>query len=385
MTVFPIEKFKELKTPFYFYDMKLLEDTLSLVKKESARYDFHVHYAIKANANDRILDKIRVKGFGVDCVSGYEIQKALDVGFSPDGIVFAGVGKADWEIELGLKNDISCFNVESLPELEIINELAGRLGKKARVAFRINPNVHANTHHYITTGLDENKFGISMPDLETLLVQMQEMKNVQFEGMHFHIGSQITDLDNFKDLCLRVNELQEWFISKHLFPKIINVGGGFGIDYDDPDNNAMADFAPYFKVFKDFLNVKAGQEVHFELGRSIVAQPGNLISRVLYVKEGVKTKFAILDAGMTDLIRPALYQAKHKIENISADKSSQKLRYDVVGPICESSDSFGKAIDLPEMKRGDLVAIRSAGAYGEVMVSRYNLREEPEAFYSDDL
>lgn len=384
MTVFPTEKFKELKTPFYYYDMNLLEDTLSLVKKESAKYDFHVHYAIKANANDRVLQKIRARGFGVDCVSGYEIQKALDVGFSPDGIVFAGVGKADWEIELGLKHDIYCFNVESLPELEIINELAGKYGKKARVAFRINPNVHANTHHYITTGLDENKFGISMPELEPLLDQMEDMKNIRFEGMHFHIGSQITDLDNFKDLCLRVNELQDWFISRHLFPRVINVGGGFGIDYENPDANPVPDFAPYFKIFKDFLNVKAGQEVHFELGRSVVAQSGNLISRVLYVKEGGKTKFAILDAGMTDLIRPALYQAKHKIENLSGSDSGPTIRYDVVGPICESSDSFGKAIDLPEMKRGDLVALRSAGAYGEVMVSRYNLREEPQAFYSED-
>jgi diaminopimelate decarboxylase len=384
MTVFPTDKFKELRTPFYYYDMNLLDETLSLVKKESQKYDFHVHYAIKANANDRILEKIREKGFGIDCVSGYEMQRALDAGFSSDGIVFAGVGKADWEIELGLKNDISCFNVESLPELEIINDLAQKMGKKAKVAFRINPNVHANTHHYITTGLDENKFGISMVDLENVLDSMKDMKNIQFEGMHFHIGSQITDLDNFKDLCLRINELQEWFISRHLFPKVINVGGGFGIDYDRPDENPIPDFTPYFKVFKDFLNVKPGQEVHFELGRSVVAQSGNLISRVLYVKEGVKTKFAILDAGMTDLIRPALYQAGHKVENLS-NPEGPKTRYDVVGPICESSDSFGKALDLPEMNRGNLVALRSAGAYGEVMVSRYNLREEPPAYYSDSL
>lgn len=384
MTNFPTEKFKELKTPFYYYDMDLLEDTLSLVKKESEKHDFHVHYAIKANANDRILEKIRGKGFGIDCVSGYEIQKALDVGFSPDGIVFAGVGKSDWEIELGLKHDINCFNVESLPELEIINELAAKNGKKAKVAFRINPNVQADTHHYITTGLDENKFGISMTDLEAVLDRMKEMQNIQFEGMHFHIGSQITDLDNFKDLCIRVNELQEWFISRQLFPRVINVGGGFGIDYDDPENNPISDFASYFKVFKDFLKLKAGQELHFELGRSVVGQAGNVISRVLYVKEGVKTRFVIIDAGMTDLIRPALYQAKHKIDNLSATKDSKKVRYDVVGPICESSDSFGKAIDLPELKRGDFVALRSAGAYGEVMVSRYNLREEPLPFYSDD-
>jgi diaminopimelate decarboxylase len=384
MTVFPTEKFTKLQTPFYYYDMDLLEKTLSLVKGESEKYDFNVHYAIKANANDRILEKIRQKGFGIDCVSGYEIQKALDIGFTPDGIVFAGVGKADWEIELGLKHDIACFNVESLPELEIINELAQNAGRKARVAFRINPNVNANTHHYITTGLDENKFGISMTDLEKVIDRMKEMNHVEFEGMHFHIGSQITDLDNFKDLCLRINELQDWFISRHLFPRIINVGGGFGIDYEDPAGNPIPDFAPYFKVFKDFLDLKSGQEVHFELGRSVVAQCGNVISRVLYVKEGVKTRFAIIDAGMTDLIRPALYQASHKIENLT-NPDGVKMKYDVVGPICESSDSFGKALDLPAMKRGDLVALRSAGAYGEVMVSRYNLREEPKAYYSDTI
>ncbi|MBZ4676839.1 MAG: lysA [Anaerophaga sp.] len=384
MTVFPIEKFKKLQTPFYYYDMDLLEKTLSLVNEESEKYDFNVHYAIKANANDRILEKIRQKGFGIDCVSGYEIKKALEIGFTPDGIVFAGVGKADWEIELGLKHDIACFNVESLPELEIINELAQNAGKKARVAFRINPNVNANTHHYITTGLDENKFGISMTDLEKVIDRMKELNHVEFEGMHFHIGSQITDLDNFKDLCLRINELQDWFISRHLFPRIINVGGGFGIDYEDPESHPVPDFSSYFKVFKDFLDLKSGQEVHFELGRSVVAQCGNLISRVLYVKEGVKTRFAIIDAGMTDLIRPALYQASHKVQNLT-NPGGEKKKYDVVGPICESSDSFGKALDLPEMKRGDFVAIRSAGAYGEVMVSRYNLREEPKAYYSDTI
>lgn len=384
MTAFPVSKFKELNTPFYYYDVALLDETLSLVKKESREYGFHVHYAIKANANDRILEKIRENGFGIDCVSGYEIQKSLDMGFSPDGIVFAGVGKADWEIELGLKHDISCFNVESLAELEIINEIAGKVGAKARVAFRINPNVKADTHHYITTGLHENKFGISMVDLETIVERMKNMENIRFEGMHFHIGSQITDLDNFKDLCVRINELQDWFISRHLFPRVVNVGGGFGIDYENPEKHPIPDFESYFRTFKDFITVKAGQEVHFELGRSVVGQAGSLISRVLYVKEGLKTKFAILDAGMTDLIRPALYQAHHTIEHLT-NKDGRKERYDVVGPICESSDSFGKALDLPAMKRGDLVAIRGAGAYGEVMVSRYNLRTEPPAYYSDEL
>ncbi|MGQ1888916.1 diaminopimelate decarboxylase [Thermophagus sp. OGC60D27] len=382
MTIFPTEKFKDLRTPFYYYDMSLLEETLAFIKRESQRYGFHIHYAVKANANDRILERICQYDFGVDCVSGNEMKKALELGFPPGGVVFAGVGKTDWEIEMGLENDIACFNVESLAELEVIHELARKVGKKARVALRINPNVNANTHHYITTGLDENKFGIGISELEKVVEEMRQMKYIQFQGMHFHIGSQITDLDNFKELCLRINELQEWFISRHLFPRLINVGGGFGVDYHDPDGMPIPDFYSYFKVFKDFLELKPDQELHFELGRSVVAQCGNLISRVLYVKEGVKKRFAILDAGMTDLIRPALYQASHKIENL-ADRDGEKVRYDVVGPICESSDSFGKALDLPEMKRGDLVAIRSAGAYGEVMVSHYNLRKEPGTYYSD--
>jgi diaminopimelate decarboxylase len=380
---FPVSKFQKIRTPFYFYDMGLLERTLKKVSEEAGKYKFTVHYAIKANANDRVLEMIRSFGFGVDCVSGYEIQKALDAGFSSKGIVFAGVGKSDWEIELGLDNNIACFNIESVPELEIINQIAASKGKTASVAIRINPNVDANTHHYITTGLEENKFGINQWDLEKVTDAISKMKNIKLEGLHFHIGSQITDLSTFKNLCIRINELQEWFISRHLYPKIINVGGGLGIDYVDPDQNPMPDFEKYFEIFNEFLNLKPDQEVHFELGRSIVAQAGNLITRVLYVKEGVQTKFAIVDAGMTDLIRPALYQASHRIENVSSVAPEEK--YDVVGPICESSDCFGKALSLPHTSRGDIISIRSAGAYGEVMVSEYNLREKPKAYYSDTI
>lgn len=383
MNYFPVDRFSKIRTPFYYYDMTLFRRTLDMVREESGKYDFHVHYAVKANANDRILEWIKEAGFGADCVSGYEVQKVADLGFAPGSIVYAGVGKADWEIELALKHDIACFNVESLPELEIINEIAGKMGVKARVALRINPNVNPNTHHYITTGLEENKFGINIWELEVVVGRLPLLKHVLFEGLHFHIGSQINEMGSFEELCLRVNEMQEWFTARNLFPRVLNMGGGLGVDYEQPALNPVPDFKAYFKVFNDLLNILPGQEVHFELGRSIIAQSGTLISRVLYVKEGVKTKFAILDAGMTDLIRPALYQAQHKIENLSNSNNQQK--YDVVGPICESSDCFGKALTVPEMKRGNLVAIRSAGAYGEVMVSRYNLREEPIPYYSDTL
>lgn len=379
----PVDRLSQQQTPYYYYNMELLNATLDAVRTEANEYGFKVHYAIKANANDRVLDAIKNAGFGADCVSGNEVKKALETGFNSDSVVFAGVGKADWEINLGLENDIACFNVESIPELEIINELAEKKGKIAKVALRINPNVNANTHHYITTGLEENKFGINQWDLENVIEVLAQLKNVELEGIHFHIGSQITDLLSFKDLCLRVNELQKWFISHHIFPIVVNVGGGLGIDYEQPDENAIPDFKSFFRVFDEFLELKPGQELHFELGRSMVGQCGTLISRVLYVKNGVNTKFAIIDAGMSDLIRPALYQAYHKIENLSSTQATEK--YDVVGPICESSDCFGKAVDLPKTDRGDIIAIRSTGAYGEIMANRYNLRELPSAYYSDEI
>ncbi len=380
---FPVEKLNQIETPFYYYNMQLLNDTLNVIKQESDKYGYHIHYAVKANANKRILQQINEYGFGADCVSGNEVSASLDAGFPSSKVVFAGVGKADKEIITGLENDIACFNVESIPELEIISEIAVRLNKTARIALRINPNVKANTHKYITTGLEENKFGIYIWDLEKVLNKVKELPNVEFVGIHFHIGSQINDLDSFKQLCTRVNELQELFVEKRAIPKIVNVGGGLGIDYENPDENPMPDFEKFFAIFDEFLELKEGQELHFELGRSVVCQSGTLMSKVLYVKEGVNTHFVIVDAGMSDLIRPALYQAYHKIENLSSTQESDK--YDVVGPICESSDCFGKAVSLPKTGRGDLIAIRSAGAYGEVMANQYNLRQLPQAIYSDQI
>ncbi len=379
-TVFPLEQFSQLPTPFYYYNIDLLRQTLAVVAQEQKKYGFRVHYALKANANTRILSEIRQAGLGVDCVSGNEVQCAIDNGFGSKTIVFAGVGKADWEINLALQNDIECFNVESLPELEIINELAGAMGKKATVALRVNPNVDAHTHQYITTGLEENKFGIGLWEVEQVAKAATEMKNVIFSGLHFHIGSQITELDAFRVLCGRINELQDSFERNHISIKTINVGGGLGIDYENPDTKPVADFRDYFATFAKFLKLRDGQEVHFELGRAIVAQCGTLITRVLYVKEGQKKKFAIVDAGMNDLIRPALYHAYHKIENLSSNSAVEK--YDVVGPVCESSDCFGKEVPLPQTLRGHVIAIRSAGAYGEVMSSRYNLRKIADTHFS---
>ena len=382
-TLFPIEKFRETRTPFYYYDTTLLRRTIDAVKSEAAKYDnFVVHYAVKANANPKVLKIISEGGLGADCVSGGEIEAAMKAGFPSDGIVFAGVGKADWEINVALDANIFCFNVESVPELEVINELAKAKGKVANVCFRINPEVGAHTHANITTGLAENKFGIAMSDMVPVIERALGLENIKFTGLHFHIGSQILEMDDFKALCNRINELQDQLESHHIVVKNINVGGGLGIDYSHPNRVPIPDFQAYFDTYAKFLKLRDGQKLHFELGRAVVGQMGSLITKTLYVKQGTAKQFAIVDAGMTDLIRPALYQAYHKIENISSDEPEET--YDVVGPICESSDVFGKAIDLNKTHRGDLIALRSAGAYGEIMASQYNCRQLPKGYITED-
>jgi diaminopimelate decarboxylase len=377
------EKLHSYKTPFYLYDLGLLKKTLASAAKCANEKGYIVHYALKANVNPKVLALIIENGFGADCVSGNEVKRAVESGFHPSHIAFAGVGKSDEEINYALDQDIFCFNCESIQELQVIDELAEVKGKKAKVALRINPNVNANTHHYITTGLEENKFGINQWELEDVTEKIRSLKNIELIGIHFHIGSQITDLQVFKSLCIKVNELQKWFVSRKIILEHINVGGGLGIDYYHPNENSIPDFESYFQVFSDFLELQPHQKLHFELGRALVGQSASLISKVLYIKKGINTNFAILDAGMTELIRPALYQSYHKTENIS-NPDGEIHRYDVVGPICESSDCFGKAQMLPETKRGDLMAIRSTGAYGEVMVSAYNLREQNPAVYLEE-
>lgn len=381
---FPVNKFRELETPFYYYDANVLHETLSCINKEAGKYNnFRVHYAVKANANPKVLTIIRESGLGADCVSGGEIRAAIKAGFPASKIVYAGIGKTDREINLGLEYGIFCFNVESVPELEIINELAAAKGVTARVAFRINPNVGAHTHANITTGLAENKFGISMEDMDKVIDMAQTLPNVQFVGLHFHIGSQILDMGDFVALCNRINELQEKLYARQIIVEHINVGGGLGIDYEHPNRQPIPNFADYFATYHKHLRLRPQQTLHFELGRAVVGQCGSLISRVTYVKQGTNKQFAILDAGMTDLIRPALYQAYHKIENITSEEPVET--YDVVGPICESSDVFGKAIDLNKAHRGDLFALRSAGAYGEIMASGYNCRPLPQGYTSEEL
>lgn len=382
-STFPVEKFQKMETPFYYYDTNILRETLKCINEEAGKYNnFCVHYAVKSNANDKILKIIREAGLGVDCVSGGEIRAAINAGFPANKIVYAGVGKSDWEINLGLEKNIFCFNVESIPELEIINELAAAQNKVAQVCFRINPNVGAHTHANITTGLAENKFGIAMEDMEKVIALAAQLSNIEFIGLHFHIGSQILEMGDFVALCNRINELQEQLAKAHIKVKHINVGGGLGIDYQHPNKQPIPNFKDYFATYAKHLKLNDDQYLHFELGRAVTGQCGTLITKTLYVKQGTHKQFCIVDAGMTDLIRPALYQAFHKIENISSEEPMET--YDVVGPICESSDVFVKAFDLNKCHRGDLIALRSAGAYGEIMASGYNCRQLPKGYITED-
>lgn len=378
----PIDMFKDLRTPFYCYDLPLLRNTLKVINDEIDGFPFIVHYALKANANPVILSEIMKAGMGADLVSGNEVMAALDAGFNASKMAYAGVGKTDWEIEAGIDNDIYCFNVESVPEMEVINEIAARKGKMAGIAIRVNPNIDAHTHRYITTGTTDNKFGVDIPVLDEVVEKAMSLSNIHLRGLHFHIGSQITTLEPFKMLCEKANELVDHYEKLGVHFEMIDVGGGLGVDYENPLENPIAPFKEFFSVFKQCLKLRDGQKVHFELGRSIVAQCGALISRVVYVKENSIKKFVILDAGMTDLIRPALYSAHHKIVNLTSQECGVET-YDVVGPICESSDVFSCDEKLPITRRGDFVAILTAGAYGESMASRYNMRDLPQSHFID--
>lgn len=378
-----IDQLNQLQTPFYYYDMDLLRRSAQTLQAAAEKHKAKVHYALKANSNLPILKLLAAMKFGVDCVSGQEIERAIAAGFMPGDIVFAGVGKTDDEIRYALETGISCFNVESLHELLVIDEIAEMMQKTATVALRINPDVNANTHEKITTGRRFDKFGIAMEETDEAIAMLGKLQNVVFKGLHFHIGSQITDMNVFAGLGMEVSKIQEKFVRHGLFPEIINMGGGLGIDYENPDLNPFPDFEDYLQNLTSGLQRYERQQILIEPGRSLVANCGTLISKVLYLKKSGDQEFLIIDAGMNDLIRPALYGAKHHIQNLSTGMS--RKFYNVAGPICESSDIFGKNILLTEATRGDYLAIRSAGAYGEVMASGYNLRKKTGAVYSDQL
>lgn len=383
-------RFAEMETPFYFYDLDLFGRTLDTLESLARTYAIDVHYAIKANAEERLLRMLSARGFGADCVSANEVVLASQNGFAPGRILLAGVGKTDREIRTSLEVGIGCFNVESIPEMEAIDAIAGSMGVKAPIALRINPNIDPHTHKYITTGLEENKFGISRFEFEAAVKKLSECPNLEFKGLLFHIGSQITDVDNVFGLESRcARELVSWFEEQGLKVEHVDLGGGLGVDYEDPDGQPIADFEKWMKAVRTCFPADSGYRIHIEPGRSVVAQCGSLISRVVYVKKGRTKNFVILDAGMNDLIRPALYGAYHKIENLTASycrgDNTKDCAYDVVGPICESSDVWGEGRILRQTCRGDLVALRTAGAYGRTMASRYNQRDLASAVYSDEL
>lgn len=380
---FPVDKLNQQNTPFYFYDLDVLRATLQEINRLTREKPWTVHYALKANGNPRILKEISSQGMGADLVSGGEIKAAIAAGFDPGKMAFSGVGKTDWEIRLGLEHEIGCFNVESVPELEVINQLAGEMQKIANVAIRVNPDIDAHTHRFITTATADNKFGIAIEELPQVVDHALQLPNIHLRGLHFHLGSQITIMKPYEMLCDTINKLLDFFEDKGIKFEIINVGGGLGIDYNNPDENPIPCFEQYFNTFHTRLKLRNGQALHFELGRSIVGECGTLITRVVFVKENRNKKFVIVDAGMTDLIRPALYEAHHRIENITSAETLQDT-YDIVGPVCESSDTFAHDYTLPITRRGDMIAIRSAGAYGESMASRYNMRQLPHAVVSTD-
>ncbi len=369
-----------IKTPYYLYNLDVLHRTLQAALAAAGNYGYHIHYALKANHNPVITDIISNYGFGADCVSGNEVTEALHRGFPAQKVVFAGVGKSDEEIQHALENDILCFNCESVEELQIISQIAEECQKVAAVALRVNPHVQAQTHKYITTGLEENKFGIQLSRLQEALELCRQSQWIDFKGLHFHIGSQIMSMQPFEELCRKVNHIWQKFRIDEYNPVMLNLGGGLGVDYSNPD--VLPDFENFFSHIAKNLAIPSHIKVHFELGRSLVAQCGSLITKVLYTKEGNQKDFVIADAGMTELMRPALYQAVHKIENITSEGAP--ALYDVVGPICESSDVFAKNIALPLTRRGDLLAVKSCGAYAESMMLRYNMRGRAHSYFVGD-
>ena len=377
-------KLAEMETPFYLYDMGLLRQTLESVSYESKKYDYEVHYAIKANNDDRILAVIRDYGLGIDCASGNEVRKALELGFEPSKIVYAGVGKRDKELRYAIEQQILAINCESIQELQVLNDLAGEAGRCVDIALRVNPDIDPKTNHCIDTGQADSKFGISYEEILENAEAIRALKNLNIIGLHLHIGSQIRELHVFENMCNKVNVILENLVRLGFQIDFVDVGGGLGSNYDVPENEPIPNFASLFAIVHNYLRV-GDRKVHFEFGRSIVGECGELITRVLYNKTtATGRKLAIVDASMTELIRPALYGSYHNIENITSESESNE-KYTVVGTACESTDVFDENVSLRKTRRGDLLTIKSAGAYGMSMASRYNLHDLPGAVYSDDL
>jgi diaminopimelate decarboxylase len=378
------DSLRKYETPFYFYDTDLLRQTLESITSVAKRYGFVIHYAIKANYDPHLLSIIREYGLGVDCASGNEVRCAIEAGFDPSGIMYAGVGKRDKELRYAIEQGIFAINCESLQEIFIIDSIASSLGKVQDIGLRVNPDIDPKTNKCIDTGQADSKFGISYEELVANLEAIKALKNVHVAGIHLHIGSQIRELHVFEYLCAKVNSIVEHLGKLGLDFGFVDVGGGLGINYDFPENEPVPNFASVFSIIQSHLKV-GGRPVHFEFGRAIVAQCGELITSVLFNKTTASgRRIVVVDASMTELIRPALYGAYHNIENITSGAEERK-RYTIVGTACESTDVFDEGVTLPLTERGDLLTIKSAGAYGMSMASRYNLHDLPAAVYSDSL
>ncbi len=377
---------RTMETPFYFYDIALLRQTLESVTMEAKKYGYFLHYAIKSNFDEYLLSIIREYGLGVDCASGNEVAKAVEAGFDPKTIVYAGVGKSDKELRYALSLGLQSINAESVQELEVLNDLAGQMGIKAEVCMRVNPDIDPRTNHCIDTGQADSKFGISYEELQGKSEWIKSLPNLRIKGMHIHIGSQIRELHVFENMCRKANSIYNWLVENGFNIEMVDCGGGLGVNYDVPENEPIPNFASMFSIVHNYLRV-GDAEVHFEFGRSIVAQCGELITRVLFNKTtATGRRLLIVDASMTQLIRPMLYGSYHNIENITASTDEvPREKYTIVGTACESTDVFGENYTMRASRRGDLLTVKSAGAYGMSMASRYNLHDLPGAVYSDHL
>ncbi|HBR15450.1 MAG TPA: diaminopimelate decarboxylase [Candidatus Omnitrophica bacterium] len=371
---------QKVGTPFYLYSYKTLVDHFTKIKTAFQKINPLICFAMKANDNLAVIKALVNQGAGLDIVSGGELKKALYIGTDPQMIVYASVGKSDEEIKEAILSGILLFNVESLPELDAIHQMAKKLRKKIKVALRINPDVEAATHQFITTGTLKNKFGIDLQTSRKILKSFQKYPHIKFSGLHIHIGSQITSKAPFLNAIKKVIEFIHTLRQDNIELEYLDIGGGLGIIYKDETPQTAQDFAnsvlPYLK--------KTGLKIIMEPGRFIVGNAGIFVTKTLYLKDNGFKKFLIVDGGMNDLIRPTLYGAWHDILPAKETKA-KKVKMDIVGPICESGDFFAKDRMFPQLNKGDLLAVMSAGAYGYVMSSNYNVRGRvPEVMVKDN-
>lgn len=371
---------KTVKTPFYCYSQSTIQDAYQGYANNLQQLDTMICYAVKANSNQAIIKTLADLGSGADVVSEGELRRTLKAGIPANKIVYSGVAKTAHEIQFALENEIFQFNVESENELDLLNKVACQLNTKAAIAFRINPDVDAQTHEKISTGKSENKFGIPIRKARDIYRKAANLEGIIVQGVDVHIGSQLTDLAPFQKAFDRIKLLVSDLKKENIPIKVIDVGGGLGVNYENHENVPYEIEAYCQMLQKTFADMNC--KIILEPGRSLVANSGLLISKVIYTKQGEDRAFLIIDAAMNDLIRPSMYDAYHDILPIS--NSNNQATYDIVGPVCETGDTFARSRTIPQMNEGDLLAIATVGAYGSVMASTYNTRLQiPEVLVKD--